>query len=103
MADENNNLLFSDEVLSEVETSSLGGKVKSGPVTVLGHTFANDEERRAYFREELRKKLPELKKIEGFPIGKEQDIIMLSDPPYYTACPNPWLSDFVKEWEEKLL
>ena len=28
-------------------------------VTVLGKTFASDEERRTYYREELRKKLPE--------------------------------------------
>src|SRR5690606_7979932 len=73
----------------------------NGPVTVLGKTFANDEERRAYFREELRKKLPELKEIEGFPIGEDEDIINLSDPPFYTACPNPWINDFVAEWEEE--
>lgn len=73
---------------------------EQGPVTCLGITFANDSERRAYFREELRKKLPELKKIEGFPIGEDEDIINLSDPPYYTACPNPWLNDFIEQWEE---
>ncbi|NLJ19103.1 DNA methyltransferase, partial [Globicatella sulfidifaciens] len=61
----------------------------------------NDEERREYFREELRKKLPELKKIEGFPIGEDEDIIALSDPPYYTACPNPWINDFIEEWEKE--
>ena len=69
------------------------------PVTVLGRTFASDEERRTYFREELRKQLPELKKIEGFPIGEDEDILRLSDPPYYTACPNPWINDFIAEWE----
>lgn len=77
--------------------------LNSGPVTVLGKTFANDDERREYFREELRKKLPELKKIEGFPIGSDDDIINLSDPPYYTACPNPWLNDFIAEWEQEKL
>ena len=71
------------------------------PVVCLGMTFANDAERRAYFREELRKKLPELRSIEGFPIGEDDDIINLSDPPYYTACPNPWLNDFVAEWERE--
>lgn len=71
------------------------------PVTVLGKTFTSEEERRTYFREELRKKLPELKKMEGFPIGEDEDILNLSDPPYYTACPNPWLNDFVNEWEEE--
>ena len=72
-----------------------------GPVVCLGIEFENDEARRAYFREELRKKLPELKQIEGYPIGEDDDIINLSDPPYYTACPNPWLNDFVAEWEKE--
>jgi hypothetical protein len=73
----------------------------STPVTCLGKTFASEEERREYFRNELRAKLPELKKIEGFPIGEDGDIINLSDPPYYTACPNPWLNDFIAEWEKE--
>lgn len=74
-----------------------------GPITVLGMTFSNDEERRAYFREQLRAKLPELRSIEGFPIGSDDDIVNLSDPPYYTACPNPWLNDFIAEWEQEKL
>lgn len=76
-------------------------KVEEGPVTCLGITFNSDSERREYFRNELRKKLPELKRIEGFPIGEDEDIIALSDPPYYTACPNPWINDFIKQWEEE--
>ncbi|MDD2302499.1 MAG: DNA methyltransferase, partial [Eubacteriales bacterium] len=73
----------------------------SGPVTCLGMTFENDEARRAHFTEELRKKLQdqEFRKIEGFPIGSDEDILNLSDPPYYTACPNPWIADFIAEWE----
>src|SRR5690554_2955605 len=70
-------------------------------ITVLGKTFNTEEERRNYFREELRKKLPELKQMEGFPIGEDEDILNLSDPPYYTACPNPWLNDFIAKWEEE--
>lgn len=70
-------------------------------VTCLGIEFPNDLARREYFREELRKKLPELRQIEGFPIGEDEDIINLSDPPYYTACPNPWLNDFIAEWEKE--
>lgn len=73
----------------------------NGPVVCLGMTFKNDDERREYFRNELRKKLPELKKIEGFPIADDEDIIALSDPPYYTACPNPWINDFIEEWEKE--
>ena len=101
MAEDINNSLFSQDVLDSMESPNLFNQKREGPVTVLGRTFDNDEERRAYFREELRKKLPELRKIEGFPIGEDDDIIALSDPPYYTACPNPWLNDFIAEWEEE--
>lgn len=75
----------------------------AGPVTCLGSTFENDEARRAHYTEELRKKLqdPEFRKIEGFPIGSDEDILNLSDPPYYTACPNPWIADFIAEWESQ--
>ncbi|MFU1991972.1 DNA methyltransferase [Priestia megaterium] len=73
----------------------------NGPVVCLGLTFKNDAERREYFRNELRRKLPELKQGEGFPIGEDEDIIALSDPPYYTACPNPWINNFIEEWERE--
>ncbi len=36
-----------------------------------------------------------VRNIEGFPIGKDEDILALSDPPYYTACPNPYINDFI--------
>lgn len=41
--------------------------------------------------------LDKVRNIEGFPIGKDEDIIALSDPPYYTACPNPFIEEFIKE------
>ena len=68
------------------------------PVECLGMTFPNDEARRQYFLEKLREKLqdPEFRKIEGFPIGSDEDILALSDPPYYTACPNPFIEQFIK-------
>ncbi|WP_340399532.1 DNA methyltransferase [Paenibacillus sp. FSL H8-0079] len=74
-------------------------ETQTGLVTCLGLTFENDEARRAYFTKELREKLPELKKIEGYPEGKDEHILALSDPPYYTACPNPWINDFISLWE----
>lgn len=92
----NDNLFDSDTLYS---ATPLGAKA-SAPVRCLGKDFKNDEERRAFFRDELRKQLPDLRKLEGFPIGEDDDIIALSDPPYYTACPNPWLNDFIAEWEE---
>lgn len=71
-----------------------------GPVECLGLTFPNDEERRKYFTEKLHEHLqnPEFRKIEGFPIGADEDILILSDPPYYTACPNPFVPDFVRHY-----
>ena len=71
-----------------------------GPVECLGMTFENDETRREYFLGKLREKLkdPEFRKIEGFPIGEDEDILALSDPPYYTACPNPFIGDFIKHY-----
>jgi DNA modification methylase len=74
---------------------------KQEKIICLGKEFNSEEERREYYRNLLRTKLPELKKIEGFPIGEDEDIINLSDPPYCTACPNPWLNDFIAEWEKE--
>ncbi len=74
---------------------------QNSPVECLGKTFENDAARREYYLEILAEKLkdPEFRSIEGFPIGEDEDILNLSDPPYYTACPNPWIADFIAEWE----
>ena len=90
--------LYSEQYLDKLNPKK---EKEAKPVTVFGLTFKNDDERRQYFRDELRRRLPELRMIEGFPIGEDDDIINLSDPPYYTACPNPWLNDFIAEWEEE--
>ena len=88
---------------NEMNQGDLFSHLKKGsePVTCLGLTFPNDEARRAHFTALLAEKLkdPAFRAIEGFPIGKDEDILALSDPPYYCACPNPWLGDFIKEWE----
>ncbi|OQA86703.1 MAG: DNA methylase [bacterium ADurb.Bin236] len=71
---------------------------QQGPVDCLGLTFPDDDARRAHFLGILQEKLedPEFRKIEGFPIGSDEDILALSDPPYYTACPNPFTEDFIR-------
>ena len=74
---------------------------KEEKINCLGKDFSSETARREYYRNELRTRLPELKKIEGFPIGEDEDIINLSDPPYFTACPNPWFNEFIVEWENK--
>lgn len=97
---EQQGVLFSAEEMNSIEKGNLWNQ-PTGPITCLGMEFENDEARRAFFREELKKRLPELRKIEGFPIGDDNDIVNLSDPPYHTACPNPWLNDFITEWEKE--
>lgn len=89
--------LFSDAELDQ----SVARTDHDGPVTCLGMEFESDEARREHFRNELRRRLPELRRVEGFPLGTDDDIIRLSDPPYYTACPNPWLGDFIRQWEDE--
>jgi len=34
---------------------------------------------------------------EGFPIGKDEDLIALSQAPQYTAFPNPFMTDYIDE------
>lgn len=50
-------------------------------------------EKRKLTKEDLDK----VRDIEGFPIGTDEDIIALSDAPYYTACPNPFIKEFIEE------
>lgn len=72
----------------------------SGPVECLGQTFPSDEARREHYLKLLAEKLkdPAFRKIEGFPVGSDEDILALSDPPYYTACPNPFIGDFIRHY-----
>ena len=72
----------------------------SGPVECLGQTFPSEHARREHFTKLLAEKLkdPAFRKIEGFPQGTDEAILAMSDPPYYTACPNPFLEDFVRHY-----
>lgn len=102
MNNDKNGFLFSQDEMDSLDPTNLFNPDNQiEPVKCLGMIFESEDARREYFREELRKKLPELKQIEGFPIGEDDDIINLSDPPYYTACPNPWLNDFIEEWDNE--
>lgn len=77
-----------------------GLATESGPVECLGRTFPNDAARREHYLKLLAEKLkdPEFRKIEGFSIGTDEAILELSDPPFYTACPNPFLQDFMQHY-----
>ena len=70
--------------------------LEQGKIECLGLTFPNDDARRTFFTQKLREKLadPEFRNTPGFPKGSDDDIVRLSDPPYFTACPNPFLWDY---------
>jgi len=42
---------------------------------------------------------PEFRQTQGFPIGDDEAILELSDPPHYTACPNPFLPEIIDDWQ----
>lgn len=69
------------------------------PVECLGRIFESDQARREYYLALLAEKLtdPEFRKVPGFPSGTDEAILRMSDPPYYTACPNPFLNEFVQQ------
>lgn len=94
--------LFEEEQTDMLEKSFQEAQKERAklPVECLGIAFPNDLARREHFLGLLAEKLkdPAFRQIEGFPVGKDEDILALSDPPYYTACPNPWLEDFVNHF-----
>jgi hypothetical protein len=63
--------------------------------------YSVDDAQKAEYRERLRQYLqdPDFRQIEGFPLGSDEDILALSDPPYYTACPNPFLPEIIEQWQ----
>ncbi|MEW6402556.1 MAG: DNA methyltransferase [Chloroflexota bacterium] len=46
----------------------------------------------------MRDNLDELRNIEGFPLGEDEDLHALSDPPHYTAYPNPHIAEFINKY-----
>ena len=62
-----------------------------------------EQAKREEYRERLAEYLkdPDFRAIEGFPLGTDEDILALSDPPYYTACPNPFLPEILEQWQQE--
>ncbi len=42
--------------------------------------------------------IDKVRAFDGFPNASDEDIIGLSRAPYYTACPNPFIKDFLDEY-----
>lgn len=90
--DENRQL----EIIEEIPGQEAGS---DQPVECMGQKFSSDMARREHYAGLLAERLkdPEFRKIEGFPIGTDEAILALSDPPYYTACPNPFIGEWLAE------
>jgi DNA modification methylase len=75
-------------------------KTTAGPVDCMGLKFASEHARREHFLKLLAEKLkdPAYRRTEGFPQGTDEAILAMSDPPYYTACPNPFLEEFLHRY-----
>lgn len=72
-------------------------KTSSDSVECLGKKFPSENARREHYLKLLAEKLkdPTFRSQEGFPVGTDEAILAISDPPYYTPCPNPFLGDFI--------
>ncbi|MCY2990549.1 MAG: DNA methyltransferase [Planctomycetota bacterium] len=74
----------------------------TGSVVCLGRTFKDEAERLAYYRNALLADFssPDSKQHPGFPAGEEDVLIELSDPPYFTPCPNPFLTEVISHFRK---
>jgi len=62
-----------------------------------------EQVRKDEYLDQLRQHLrdPEFRQTQGFPIGDDEAILELSDPPHYTACPNPFLPEIIEQWHKE--
>lgn len=67
------------------------------------HAPARDEADRQRWLERLRQHVqdPAFRQMPGFPKASDEAILALSDPPYYTACPNPFLAEILATWQSE--
>lgn len=75
------------------------GRLFEDPNSLFGMEGASGSEDHAArvetAREELRRRLPELRTLPGCPQGSDEDILAMSYPPDFTACPNPFIEDWL--------
>lgn len=66
-------------------------------------TYHTDPAVAADYRDRLAAALkdPAFRATPGFPIATDEAILSLSDPPSYTACPNPFLPEMLASWQEE--
>lgn len=50
-------------------------------------------ERRKLTKEDI----DEVRDIDGFPNTSDYDIVKMSEPPFYTSCPNPFIEEFIEK------
>ena len=67
---------------------------------VVCGAFCDDGCSRAEFLARLQGKMHEAnwRDAEGFPLGDDGDVLSLSDPPYFTSCPNPFFGEVIEHF-----
>jgi len=75
-----------------------GRLIPTEPPQTTPEELAERETARQRLAELLRD--PDFRAIEGFPIGDDEAILELSDPPFYTACPNPFIPEIIEKWQQ---
>lgn len=67
------------------------------PESLLGHIVDGPDQsaETEAAREELQRRLSDVRGLPGCPRGDDADIVAMSYPPYFTACPNPFIADWL--------
>lgn len=92
------------EELAALDVPFTSAEDAAGRLRALARWPVPDDARLVELAQRMRAGRPEASLLErwkdevGFPHGAIEDILRLSDPPFYTACPNPFLSEFIQAY-----
>ncbi|MFA9431438.1 DNA methyltransferase [Egicoccus sp. AB-alg2] len=79
-----------------VQESFALDRAAEAPTTVLGQQYSSLEAAHRSFEDRLRSRLDEMRDVPGFPEATDTDVLDLSVAPHFTACPNPFLGEYVE-------
>ena len=86
--------IFDKSLQEELEDQKAAG------IVCCGEAFSDLSTLCAHFRDLLKARLQDgqLRETPGFPDATDDAILAMSEPPYYTCCPNPFVPALVKEF-----
>jgi ribosomal protein L37AE/L43A len=92
--------MSSQEYRNHTADDAMTNKQNSRQFALLTNTspgFIGDDTLRKQYTDRLRERLrdPQFRSQLGFPQASDEVILALSDPPFYTACPNPFIKELI--------